>query len=80
MEIRRAADGGAGEGEEDSFTSTLITPELNVSYGANYLFRFPCRHQKNKKDASELLAKLKDNRELQSFLQDGQEVKGPGIA
>ncbi|XP_061089747.1 spectrin beta chain, non-erythrocytic 1-like isoform X2 [Conger conger] len=32
------------------------------------------RHQKNKEGASELLAKLKDNRELQSFLQDGQEL------
>ncbi|XP_048125013.1 spectrin family protein isoform X3 [Alosa alosa] len=32
------------------------------------------RHQKNKETASELLAKLKDNRELQHFLQDGQEL------
>ncbi|KAG5853134.1 hypothetical protein ANANG_G00069860 [Anguilla anguilla] len=32
------------------------------------------RHQKNKEAARELLAKLKDNRELQSFLQDGQEL------
>uniref|UniRef100_A0A672PZT3 Spectrin beta chain n=1 Tax=Sinocyclocheilus grahami TaxID=75366 RepID=A0A672PZT3_SINGR len=32
------------------------------------------RHQKNKQAASELLAKLKDNRELQHFLQDGQEL------
>ncbi|KAM6970759.1 spectrin family protein isoform 1-T1 [Aplochiton taeniatus] len=32
------------------------------------------RHQKNKQAASELLTKLKDNRELQHFLQDGQEL------
>uniref|UniRef100_A0A3Q3X8T1 Spectrin beta chain n=1 Tax=Mola mola TaxID=94237 RepID=A0A3Q3X8T1_MOLML len=32
------------------------------------------RHLKNKKAANELLAKLKDNRELQHFLQDGQEL------
>ncbi|XP_064206241.1 spectrin beta chain, non-erythrocytic 1-like isoform X1 [Anguilla rostrata] len=32
------------------------------------------RHQKNKQVASALLAKLKDNRELQHFLQDGQEL------
>uniref|UniRef100_A0A673HML7 Spectrin beta chain n=1 Tax=Sinocyclocheilus rhinocerous TaxID=307959 RepID=A0A673HML7_9TELE len=32
------------------------------------------RHQKNKQAANELLAKLKDNRELQHFLQDGQEL------
>ncbi|XP_018592817.2 spectrin beta chain, non-erythrocytic 1-like isoform X3 [Scleropages formosus] len=32
------------------------------------------RHEKNKQDAKELLAKLKDNRELQHFLQDGQEL------
>ena len=33
------------------------------------------RHFKNKEAANELLTKLKDNRELQHFLQDGQEVK-----
>ncbi|KAJ3589035.1 hypothetical protein NHX12_009883 [Muraenolepis orangiensis] len=33
------------------------------------------RHKKNKQAANELLAKLKDNRELQHFLQDGQELK-----
>ncbi|XP_061595322.1 spectrin beta chain, non-erythrocytic 1-like isoform X2 [Cololabis saira] len=32
------------------------------------------RHGKNKAAANELLAKLKDNRELQHFLQDGQEL------
>uniref|UniRef100_A0A672G3U6 Spectrin beta chain n=1 Tax=Salarias fasciatus TaxID=181472 RepID=A0A672G3U6_SALFA len=32
------------------------------------------RHLKNKKAANELLTKLKDNRELQHFLQDGQEL------
>uniref|UniRef100_A0A667WQX5 Spectrin beta chain n=1 Tax=Myripristis murdjan TaxID=586833 RepID=A0A667WQX5_9TELE len=32
------------------------------------------RHQRNKQAANELLAKLKDNRELQHFLQDGQEL------
>uniref|UniRef100_A0A672Z513 Spectrin beta chain n=1 Tax=Sphaeramia orbicularis TaxID=375764 RepID=A0A672Z513_9TELE len=32
------------------------------------------RHLKNKQAANELLAKLKDNRELQHFLQDGQEL------
>ncbi|XP_056140178.1 spectrin family protein isoform X1 [Lampris incognitus] len=32
------------------------------------------RHQKNKQAANELLTKLKDNRELQHFLQDGQEL------
>ncbi|XP_059207001.1 spectrin family protein isoform X1 [Centropristis striata] len=32
------------------------------------------RHLKNKEDANELLGKLKDNRELQHFLQDGQEL------
>ncbi|XP_029303245.1 spectrin family protein isoform X2 [Cottoperca gobio] len=32
------------------------------------------RHLKNKDSANELLAKLKDNRELQHFLQDGQEL------
>ncbi|KAG9346529.1 hypothetical protein JZ751_006840 [Albula glossodonta] len=32
------------------------------------------RHEKNKEAASELLAKLKDNRELQHFLQNGQEL------
>ncbi|KAJ8276560.1 hypothetical protein COCON_G00083120 [Conger conger] len=32
------------------------------------------RHQKNKEVANTLLAKLKDNRELQHFLQDGQEL------
>lgn len=33
------------------------------------------RHQKNREAANELLSKLKDNRELQHFLQDGQEVR-----
>ncbi|KAG7272728.1 hypothetical protein CRUP_038174 [Coryphaenoides rupestris] len=33
------------------------------------------RQRKNKEAANELLAKLKDNRELQHFLQDGQELK-----
>ncbi|XP_067348468.1 spectrin family protein isoform X1 [Channa argus] len=33
------------------------------------------RHLKNKESANELLTKLKDNRELQHFLQDGQELK-----
>ncbi|XP_034746963.1 spectrin family protein isoform X2 [Etheostoma cragini] len=32
------------------------------------------RHVKNKEAANELLTKLKDNRELQHFLQDGQEL------
>ncbi|XP_028321841.1 spectrin family protein isoform X1 [Gouania willdenowi] len=32
------------------------------------------RHLRNKQAANELLAKLKDNRELQHFLQDGQEL------
>ncbi|XP_056601634.1 spectrin family protein isoform X2 [Triplophysa dalaica] len=32
------------------------------------------RQQKNKEAANELLGKLKDNRELQHFLQDGQEL------
>ncbi|XP_072302377.1 spectrin family protein isoform X2 [Eucyclogobius newberryi] len=32
------------------------------------------RHLKNKQAANELLSKLKDNRELQHFLQDGQEL------
>ncbi|XP_024118372.1 spectrin family protein [Oryzias melastigma] len=32
------------------------------------------RHNKNKEAAKELLTKLKDNRELQHFLQDGQEL------
>uniref|UniRef100_A0A8B9RDT4 Spectrin beta chain n=1 Tax=Astyanax mexicanus TaxID=7994 RepID=A0A8B9RDT4_ASTMX len=32
------------------------------------------RHQKNKQAANDLLTKLKDNRELQHFLQDGQEL------
>ncbi|KAM4545596.1 spectrin family protein isoform 1-T1 [Odontesthes bonariensis] len=32
------------------------------------------RHCKNKEAANELLTKLKDNRELQHFLQDGQEL------
>ncbi|XP_034539393.1 spectrin family protein isoform X3 [Notolabrus celidotus] len=32
------------------------------------------RHLKNKESANELLSKLKDNRELQHFLQDGQEL------
>ncbi|KAJ4930360.1 hypothetical protein JOQ06_019364 [Pogonophryne albipinna] len=32
------------------------------------------RHLKNKENANELLTKLKDNRELQHFLQDGQEL------
>ncbi|XP_035034566.1 spectrin family protein isoform X1 [Hippoglossus stenolepis] len=32
------------------------------------------RHFKNKEAANELLTKLKDNRELQHFLQDGQEL------
>uniref|UniRef100_H2V0K0 Spectrin beta chain n=1 Tax=Takifugu rubripes TaxID=31033 RepID=H2V0K0_TAKRU len=32
------------------------------------------RHRKNKEAANELLTKLKDNRELQHFLQDGQEL------
>ncbi|XP_060941485.1 spectrin family protein isoform X1 [Limanda limanda] len=32
------------------------------------------RHSKNKESANELLTKLKDNRELQHFLQDGQEL------
>ena len=38
------------------------------------MFLLFVRHQKNKESSSELLAKLKDNRELQHFLQDGQEV------
>lgn len=32
------------------------------------------RHKKNRKAASELLTKLKDNRDLQRLLQDCQEV------
>ncbi|KAJ8372951.1 hypothetical protein AAFF_G00272750 [Aldrovandia affinis] len=32
------------------------------------------RHQKNRRVASELLARLRDNRELQHFLQNGQEL------
>ncbi|KAM9728405.1 spectrin family protein isoform 2-T2 [Menidia menidia] len=32
------------------------------------------RHHKNREAANELLTKLKDNRELQHFLQDGQEL------
>lgn len=37
----------------------------------------PCprrRHQKNRDTAQELLGRLRDNWELQRFLQDGQEV------
>ncbi len=33
------------------------------------------RHKKNRAAASELLTRLKDNRDLQKFLQDCQEVK-----
>lgn len=33
------------------------------------------RHKKNRQAASELLTKLKDNRDLQRFLQDCQEVR-----
>lgn len=35
---------------------------------------FLTRHRKNREAASELLMRLKDNRDLQKFLQDCQEV------
>lgn len=35
----------------------------------------PCRHKKNRDAAVELLMRLKDNRDLQKFLQDCQEVQ-----
>lgn len=35
----------------------------------------PCRHKKNRDAAVELLMRLKDNRDLQKFLQDCQEVR-----
>lgn len=35
---------------------------------------FLARHRKNREAASELLMRLKDNRDLQKFLQDCQEV------
>lgn len=34
-----------------------------------------CRHKKNREAAVELLMRLKDNRDLQKFLQDCQEVQ-----
>ena len=34
-----------------------------------------CRHKKNRAAASDLLSRLKDNRDLQKFLQDCQEVE-----
>lgn len=36
-----------------------------------------CRRKKNREAASELLMRLKDNRDLQKFLQDCQEVNHP---
>lgn len=33
-----------------------------------------CRHKRNREAAQELLGRLRDNWELQRFLQDGQEV------
>lgn len=45
-----------------------------MSAGWNLNFSI-CRHKKTRAAAVELLERLKDNRDLQKFLQDCQEVK-----
>lgn len=56
--------------EKKTIANDLVFAKLS----ATFCFFF-FRHLKNKQGANELLTKLKDNRELQHFLQDGQEVK-----
>lgn len=49
------------------------------SAGWNLNIFLLCRHKKARAAAAELLEKLKDNRDLQKFLQDCQEVKASRI-
>lgn len=51
----------------------FLSFEMFEGYVFDFLLIFS-RHHKNKEAANELLTKLKDNCELQHFLQDGQEV------
>ncbi|MEQ2188224.1 hypothetical protein GOODEAATRI_012844 [Goodea atripinnis] len=60
---------------EDFLTTTEASEEKITEYRVknfSFLLIFS-RHRKNKDAANELLSKLKDNCELQRFLQDGQE-------
>lgn len=50
-------------------------PSLTAGFSGPAIIPCPCcRHQKNRDTAQELLGRLRDNWELQRFLQDGQEV------
>lgn len=51
-----------------------ILHEIPISRVFSLLLFFLSRHRKNREAASELLMRLKDNRDLQKFLQDCQEV------
>uniref|UniRef100_A0A4W3HB24 Spectrin beta chain n=1 Tax=Callorhinchus milii TaxID=7868 RepID=A0A4W3HB24_CALMI len=57
----------------------LLTQVLRISFQIDLtqkcdFFFYPDRHRKNRDAASELLMRLKDNRDLQKFLQDCQEL------
>lgn len=56
------------------FTVVVVKRLPDAFHLIDILF-LSCRHKKNRAAASELLARLKDNRDLQKFLQDCQEVK-----
>uniref|UniRef100_A0A8C2E4M4 Spectrin beta chain n=1 Tax=Cyprinus carpio TaxID=7962 RepID=A0A8C2E4M4_CYPCA len=69
------------EANEEKINSVVESGRRLISDGNTYADKIEEktdsiqeRHQKNKQAANELLAKLKDNRELQHFLQDGQEL------
>lgn len=47
---------------------------FSTSFFKNYFCYRYNRHRRNREAASELLMRLKDNRDLQKFLQDCQEV------
>lgn len=52
----------------------MSNPILHGMPISRLLLFFLARHRKNREAASELLMRLKDNRDLQKFLQDCQEV------
>lgn len=52
----------------------MSSPILHGMPTSRLLLFFLARHRKNREAASELLMRLKDNRDLQKFLQDCQEV------
>lgn len=51
----------------------MVLHEMPISFFFSAVI-FLTRHRKNREAASELLMRLKDNRDLQKFLQDCQEV------